>query len=131
MFFENCFKPGNRSQQNWPATRGISKERKTMKTKKVVAQKTKSVKPVTRKAEDTKAVTIQVAKDPENTSGLRGLRGMVFDEMSKAWKAKKDLPTMDQLTGLVAQKYPQSRWIARPKVHYSYYKSKFLQSVKA
>ena len=102
-----------------------------MKTKKVVAQKTKSVKPVTRKAEDTKAVTIQVAKDPENTSGLRGLRGMVFDEMSKAWKAKKDLPTMDQLTGLVAQKYPQSRWIARPKVHYSYYKSKFLQSVKA
>ena len=90
-----------------------------MKTKKVA------------KSPATKDVTIKVAKDPEATQGLRGLKGMVFDEFGKAWKAKKELPTMDILTKVVAEKYPQSRWIARPKIHYSYYKSKFLQSVKA
>ncbi len=91
----------------------------------------KTKKNVNHKAEDTKAVTIQVAKDPEQVQGLRGLRGTVFGEMTKAWKAKKDLPSMEELTAIVSEKYPQSRWIARPKVHYSYYKSKFLQSVKA
>lgn len=79
----------------------------------------------------TESVTIKVAKDPENLTGLRGLRGMVFEEMNRAFQAKKDLPTMEALTEKVKEKFPQSRWIARPKIHYSYYKSKFLQSVKA
>jgi len=123
--------PENRNRKTVDGP-GYIKRRNTMKTKSNKnAKPAKSALVVTRKPADTKSVTIQVAKDPENTSGLRGLRGMVFDEMSKAWKAKKDLPTMDMLTAIVATKYPQSRWIARPKVHYSYYKSKFLQSVKA
>lgn len=76
-------------------------------------------------------VQIQVSKDPENRPGLRGLRGLVFAKFESAWKAKKPLPTMDELGPVIEANFPQSRWLARPKIHYSYYKSKFLQSVKA
>ena len=99
-----------------------------MKTKKTMTLKANKL---AGNANDTKTVPVQIARDPENSKGLRGLRGMVFGVMGLAWKAKKDLPTMDVLTKLVSEKYPQSRWIARPKIHYSYYKSKFLQSVRA
>ncbi len=84
---------------------------------------------VGRKSTDTK-VAVTVSADAENRTGLRGLKGLVFAEMAKAFSAKKPLPSMDDLTKEIEAKFPQSRWIARPKIHYSYYKSKFLQSVK-
>ena len=92
--------------------------------------KTKKTKnPAKPKGPEMTQVQIQVAKDPEARQGLRGLRGMVFGEFGKA-KDLAHLPTRDELTAKVAEQFPQSRWIARPKIHYSYYKSKFLQSVK-
>jgi len=104
-----------------------------MKTKKV-AKATKTRKPQVLVPEaiqvPTKVVEIKVAKDPEQTQGLRGLRGTVFAEFGKFKNDLANLPGMDAMTKIVAAQYPQSRWIARPKVHYSYYKSKFLQSVK-
>lgn len=89
----------------------------------------------TKKVPQTK-IEIKVAKDPNQRPGLRGLKGLVFGEFKKAYLETKDnkdgiiLPTMDQMTKLVGEKFPQSRWMARPKVHYGYYKSKFISALK-
>lgn len=97
-----------------------------MKTKNTKAKK--SAEP---KIKET-TVDVKVAANPEQRTGLRGLKGLVFDRFATAFAKSGDLktlPTMEDLSKEVAEKFPQSRWLARPKVHYSYYKSKFISSL--
>lgn len=79
-------------------------------------------------------VEIKIAKNPEERIGMRGLKGLVFDRFAQSFSKTKNLeklPTMEEMTAEVGKHYPQSRWMARPKVHYSYYKSKFISSLPA
>lgn len=107
---------------------------KTKKTKKA-SKKAISRQPEQPKVEVTTVpVTVPVAKI--NLTGLRGLRGLVFGMFREAYEKTNDLkalPSMDEVTKVVEQYFPQSRWLASPertKIHYSYYKSKFISSLK-
>ena len=60
----------------------------------------------------------------------RGLRAYVFAEFAKA----KDLASMisqEELTKLVKINFPESKWLQNPKVHYSYYRTKFFAAINA
>ena len=106
---------------------------KTKKTKKIdVIPSPAPVMPEVKPTENTE-VKVIVAKNPEQRTGLRGLRGLVFDRFAQAFAKTNDfsgLPSMEEMTKEVAEKFPQSRWIARPKIHYSYYKSKYISSTQ-
>lgn len=80
----------------------------------------------------TEIVKVSVPVDRNQGQGLRGLRGMIFGVFQQATNGGKDLsklPTCEETTAMVSEKYPQSRWIANPKIHHSYYKSKFISSL--
>lgn len=107
---------------------------KTKKSKKA-SRKVIKAQPEQPKIEMTQVpVTIPVAK--VNLTGLRGLRGLVFGIFKAAYEKTNDLkalPDMATVTAEVEKYFPQSRWMASPertKVHYSYYKSKFISSLK-
>ena len=60
--------------------------------------------------------------------GNRGLKPYIFSRFVESFNENGNLellPSMEAILGEVKEKYPTSRFIARPKVHYSYYKSKF------
>ena len=71
--------------------------------------------------------------DPVNQPmGLRGLKKMVFEKFTEEYQKNKDLndlPNQDEMTNIVKEKFPQSMWVAKPKIHYSYYKSKFISGL--
>lgn len=106
-----------------------------MKTKtKKQSTETKVVTEMIQPVIKTETVQVKVAKDPKQITGLRGLKSLVFDRFAQAFAKGKELPSCEELTKEVKEKFPMSRWMAsedRQKVHYSYYKSKFMSAMKA
>jgi hypothetical protein len=62
---------------------------------------------------------------PSQSLGLRGLKATLF-EAFEAGKRRGNLPSCQDLLPVVKARFPQSRFIQRPDVHYAYYKSRFL-----
>ena len=65
--------------------------------------------------------------------GNRGLKPYIFYRFLEVFNKTKDLsklPTQEEMLEEVKEKFPTSRFLARPKVHYSYYKSKFFSFLR-
>ena len=63
------------------------------------------------------------------------LRKMAFDlftqESEKGTKLENlDIPeTIAKINSIIAENFPESMWVLKSKIHYSYYKSKFIEAI--
>ena len=95
---------------------------------------TEKAKPAKIKKEAPKhTIEVDMSKIEIPELGNRGLKPYVFARFTEVFNKTKDLaklPTQEEMTAEIAEKFPTSKFNVSPKIHYSYYTSKFFSFLR-